>query len=504
MKTLPRYMQQGGSISQEEATNQVVQVISNIAGVSTDQVMSKLQEISQDEKAVEMLSQALELANKGDEQGIQWIKQTFGSKFAKGGKIHDFVCKHARGGNCGCNKVEKGLNGMSMGDALNGAMDAYGYNMSQARNAYTNAKNALRSSGLRGRELRQQARQMISSNPLQNQTSTPRFRLDQNTMPSVNERTASITTPEAAIANGGWKQPEILNKLDGSDWIPNFTDRGSFNAAFAAARDSFGPGIKFKWNGKLYTTDLANKTSNTVNSTPSANNNNFSVWNNDYTRRDLGREEAMESAADKYGVVLFDRSGGKVEKAQREQRQVYAKCGKKIKKGQFGIAGMPINPKVVKAVYDKMDNFLTPANKWEKEHGTPVIGGLGLPAYVSPVAQEIELAKIIGNRIPTQMSAEKNAAYSIKAASEKQKAIDAATKAGKIYIEPKIPADWDIDLPMFDSKFDIPDLNNIIKFSWPKFIGRNVLLPASGVVGSAAAGSYIATKKDKNKKSENK
>ena len=64
--------------------------------------------------------------------------------------------------------------------------------------------------------------------------------------------------------------------------------------------------------------------------------------------------------------------------------------------------------------------------------------------------------------------------------------------------------DWDIDLPMIKSNYNIPDLNNIIKFSWPKFIGRNVLLPASGVVGSAAAGSYVATKKDKNKKSENK
>lgn len=110
---------------------------------------------------------------------------------------------------------------------------------------------------------------------------------------------------------------------------------------------------------------------------------------------------------------------------------MYAKCGKKIKKGQFGIAGMPINPKVVKAVYDKVDNFLTPANKWEKEHGAPVIGGLGLPAYVSPVAQEIELAKIIGNRIPTQASAEKNMYALAKADAEQKKAIKAGEKIVK-------------------------------------------------------------------------
>lgn len=214
--------------------------------------------------------------------------------------------------------------------------------------------------------------------------------------------------------------------------------------------------------------------------------------------------------------VQEQEKGGKVEKAQPWQRPMYAKCGKKIKKGQFGIAGMPINPKVVKAVYDKVDNFLTPANKWEKEHGTSVIGGLGLPAYVSPVAQEIELAKIIGNRIPTQASAEKNMYALAKADAEQKKAIKAGEKIVKRDIGfrkrlaehdaefRKTPADWDVDLSMFDSKFNVPDLNNIIKFGWPEFIGRNVLLPASGVIGSAAAGSYMATKNDKNKKSENK
>ena len=32
--------------------------------------------------------------------------------FRQGGKIHDFICKHAKGGrtaNCGCNKAQEGL-----------------------------------------------------------------------------------------------------------------------------------------------------------------------------------------------------------------------------------------------------------------------------------------------------------------------------------------------------------------------------------------------------------
>ena len=93
---------QGGSTN--NAVQQVTQIISDIAGISSDEVTAKLQQISQDEQAMQMLSQALQLINNGDEQGVQLIKQMFGSKLAKGGKIHDFICKHSKGGktDCGC------------------------------------------------------------------------------------------------------------------------------------------------------------------------------------------------------------------------------------------------------------------------------------------------------------------------------------------------------------------------------------------------------------------
>lgn len=317
MKTLPRYMQQGGSISQEEATDQVVQVISSIAGVSTDQVISKLQEISQDEKAVELLSQALELVNKGDEQGIQWIKQTFGSKFAKGGKIHAFICKHAKGGNCGCNKVEKGLNGMSMSDALNGAMDAYGYDMSQARNAYINAKNALRSSGLRGRELRQQARQMISTGPA---TETEAVRTPmENPLGAID--TSRVSNSQLVAQNngtlaGGSTSSQLANNYR---QIQDYSGR-DFNSAFAAARNAYlndnGANI-FNWKGRTYNTDLAS--GSTTNSTPVRSREEVAQPNQDIAmvQPGGGNTSWMWSAFDRVfgkkengGIIESDQQGG--------------------------------------------------------------------------------------------------------------------------------------------------------------------------------------------------
>ncbi len=88
-----------------------------------------------------------------------------------------------------------------------------------------------------------------------------------------------------------------------------------------------------------------------------------------------------------------------------------------------------------------------PANKWEEEHGTKLVGGLGLPALVAPFSVGPAIA-----RIPAEASLNQRGIALIKAEAERQKAINAASKAGKFYVEPK-PNDLDIDkLPMFENK----------------------------------------------------
>ena len=104
-----RKYQIGGNISEDQAMQQVVEFISQVAKVSPEEVVTKLDQIKGDENAVKLLSDALELAKNNDERGFQAIQQIFNpqiaSKFAKGGKLHDFICKHAKGGyiaGCGC------------------------------------------------------------------------------------------------------------------------------------------------------------------------------------------------------------------------------------------------------------------------------------------------------------------------------------------------------------------------------------------------------------------
>lgn len=106
-----RKYQIGGNISEDQAMQQVVEFISQVAKVSPEEVVTKLDQIKGDENAVKLLSEALELAKNNDERGFQAIQQIFNpqvtGKFAKGGKLHDFICKHAKGGyiaGCECGK----------------------------------------------------------------------------------------------------------------------------------------------------------------------------------------------------------------------------------------------------------------------------------------------------------------------------------------------------------------------------------------------------------------
>ena len=150
-------------------------------------------------------------------------------------------------------KVEKAEAGMSKLEALKKAKETHGYNNSQARLAYTNVKNALRGQGLRGRELRQRAREMISK--------TERQKIEAVDPNSTVKDFNAPTLPN-------WSNlPE--QKLVG-DLTPRMTnnyDSLTFSNAFRVARNKAGGdnGI-FNWRGGKYTTALGN-TDNAVNNT---------------------------------------------------------------------------------------------------------------------------------------------------------------------------------------------------------------------------------------------
>lgn len=155
-------------------------------------------------------------------------------------------------------KVEKAETGMSKLEALKKAKETHGYNNSQARFAYANAKNALRNQGLRGRELRQSAREMISRG-----TREPIVAIDPTSpVQGVAVATLPNGSPLPAQTIVGSREPRMGNNYD------NLT----FSNAFLAARNKAGgDNGSFNWRGRKYTTKLGannNRTGNNEYSMP--------------------------------------------------------------------------------------------------------------------------------------------------------------------------------------------------------------------------------------------
>jgi len=149
--------------------------------------------------------------------------------------------------------VEMGKDGMSKLEALKKAKETHGYNNSQARFAYANAKNVLRNQGLRGRELRQSAREMISRG-----TREPIVAIDPTSpIQGVAVATLPNGSPLPAQTIVGSREPRMGNNYD------NLT----FSNAFLAARNKAGgDNGSFNWRGGKYTTALGNA-NNTANNT---------------------------------------------------------------------------------------------------------------------------------------------------------------------------------------------------------------------------------------------
>ena len=105
----PLKYQQGGrtaTAQEQEQLAQLFQAAAKNAQVSPEALVQKAQELSQDEQSAAQFMEGLQRCAQGDPAGIQFIQSLFKQPaYKKGGKLLDFICKHAKGGHvagCGC------------------------------------------------------------------------------------------------------------------------------------------------------------------------------------------------------------------------------------------------------------------------------------------------------------------------------------------------------------------------------------------------------------------
>lgn len=224
------------------------------------------------------------------------------------------------------------------------------------------------------------------------------------------------------------------------------------------------------------------------------------------------------------------KNGGKVEKAQDGTRSLYQQItadGPETYTDGYGTVRQMNESPVIAGLrkayhWINMDRTLSD-NAYSQKHGyAKPITGMPPAVYVSPVAQEIELAKLIGNRIPTQGKRvpyygkvkvnpkRRPLDYDIDKVYSSKYPLKKNNIASGIQMEAEHPEMLDYDIDKIFTKtinpieYDIKPIRLEDIVNVPKFIGNAALRMAPGIIGSAAAGSYVATKKDKNKKSENK
>ena len=114
----PLKYQQGGKAKQasQEQLVQLFQAAAKNAQVDPQELVQKASELGNDEQTAAQFMQGLQLCAQGDPKGIEFIKSLFQQPaYKKGGKILDFICKHAKGGyvsGCGCGgNVKKAQDG---------------------------------------------------------------------------------------------------------------------------------------------------------------------------------------------------------------------------------------------------------------------------------------------------------------------------------------------------------------------------------------------------------
>lgn len=100
----PLKYQQGGKT--QDPIGQLVKWLVQNTGLDENQISQRLNQILSDDTAKQELVNNLQNMQKGDQNAAQNIIGMFVPQSAKfGGKIRDFICKHAKGGalkGCGC------------------------------------------------------------------------------------------------------------------------------------------------------------------------------------------------------------------------------------------------------------------------------------------------------------------------------------------------------------------------------------------------------------------
>lgn len=231
-----------------EFINWLSTAVPEFKNAEPEQIVQALNQMYESEERQQMLSQLFTAFqdSKADAQS---------QMFKKGGKLSQLVEKAKKGKKMCCRKKEVLQGGMvnkvaekmqeggelSRREAREQAATNRGYSRGQFQTAITNAKNSLRRAGLRGRELRQQAHQMVAGNP--------EFVQEDVAVPKI-----PVLDSDIVIEDVPMSVSDMPLNLKISP-IQNLNLLGTFNQAFRSARNA---GAKtFLWNGKEYTTDLA-------------------------------------------------------------------------------------------------------------------------------------------------------------------------------------------------------------------------------------------------------
>lgn len=213
-------------------------------GASFDETVSWINELATSEEGQQILDRLIQ-TYKNKEMGI----------FKEGGKLNYLLCLK-KGGNiqdCGCGKkIEKNQPGgeISRRDALT-ILRTTGSSNPESRKEYRDAKRDARESGLRGKEMRQSARNAAISRGM-NRVIPALDDVEIEEIPISFEDT--VTNVEVPTSLG-------ISIMDKVPVTPNDVIGGSFKEAFAEARRR---GLKdFVWdnaNAKYsrYSTALAN------------------------------------------------------------------------------------------------------------------------------------------------------------------------------------------------------------------------------------------------------
>lgn len=235
-----------------EFVNWLPSVVPEFKDATPDQIVQTLNQMSESDEGQQMLSQLINT--------FQQAKQSADSQmFKKGGKLAAFVSKYGKGGEMCCkkkailqggmvNKIsEKMQDGgetplLTRREAREQAAANRGFSRGQFQMAIANAKNALRGAGLRGRDLRQRARQMVAGQPVQ--------LAETEFVPQAREENPIITAPLESSARLAAFLPGRATTSQTSGIIER--EAPSFNEMFAKSRAA---GLKeFTYNGKRYNT----------------------------------------------------------------------------------------------------------------------------------------------------------------------------------------------------------------------------------------------------------